>query len=42
MELKAAVLHWLYRERGAEGHAAQGQKHWARQQEHDQAHHHQE
>ena len=38
-ELKAAVLHWLYIERGAEGHAAQGQKHWARQQEHDQVHH---
>ena len=42
MELKAAVLHWLHRERGAEGHAAHGQKHRARQQEHDQVHHHQE
>ena len=37
-ELKAAVLHRLYRERGAGGHAAHGQKRRACQREHDQVH----
>lgn len=37
-ELKAAVLHWLHRERGAGGHAAHGQKRRACQREHDQVH----